>query len=195
MTTINSADALYLGASSVDRVYKGTSQVWPAGGGGTPIWFGNQDVSNVNTFPHSDDRAFASVFTLAADANIVTAYARFSSVSGGSGVGTSNFKVHVYAQSAGVPTTLIATSTPGAVTALDAWLATPLGVFLPAGTYALVVSAESPAYLLRWQSRDGVGTLHLANGSFPYGTPPDPWPGSAATYTQTLCVYVEGTEA
>ncbi len=160
------------------------------GGGGAPITFGNQSTANVDSFPCSGDRAMASPFVLSAAASISSITARFTSASGGGGVGDT-FKAFICTDTAGEPGSVLAVTAAATISALDAWITTTISASLAAGTYWLGVVGES--FSARVQCVGSAGTMHMANGTFSYATPPATWPGTDGTYGIEMCIYAEGT--
>lgn len=112
---------------------------WAAGGGGggaTHSFVGYNTVGASNETVGSNSKVYAKQIVLAADALIASIDVYINSTAGQFGA----CSVALYTDSGGHPLEVIA-ATPGANTILNTatagarWLATPIGTWVPAGTY------------------------------------------------------------
>lgn len=158
------------------------------GGGGSPVLFGNNSSASPDSFPSSTDRAMASPFALSVDADITSISVRFST----DGTSGDNFKAFIFTDSAGVPGSRVAVSDEGTASA-GAWTTVNISASLSAGTYWLGVVVNG--FSAKIQCVGSSNTMHMANGTFSYASPPATWPGTDGTYGISTCIYAEGTES
>lgn len=144
-------------------------------------------TSGGDEFPCSGDRALMDRFAISENGT-ADSISVFFGASSGSGA---NAKGLIYTDSAGAPGTLVAASVAGAVGAGGGWVTMNLaGESLSTGNYWLgAVTSDFQPYF----GEDASGSapdVVMANGTLSYATPPGTWPGTDASYTTGLNVYV-----
>lgn len=185
MALLTGADALYFGTHPSAVTYLGGSRVWREQG--EILIFGNDQATESGTSSSSNDRAVASPFVKAQDGEIISMWA-FCTAATAPGT---DAKFIIMADDAGAPGDVLCVSTGSSM--VSGWIEFPVpaeaSAAFAAGTYWLGVVADN--FTGVWGRRDFIGDAVLANGTFPYASPPASWPGTDASYTGELYFYCE----
>nr|DAL53153.1 MAG TPA_asm: hypothetical protein [Caudoviricetes sp.] len=168
MTLLNSADAIYLGDRTVNRVYVGAQRVWPPGSG--MVYVGPQ-LGTLNAVI-TGLRPYVFKITLPTDGEIVEIVADRPT-------GTSPFKIVLYSDNGGVPDKLIYVSDEQR----EAVSSLPVSIPVTAGSYWLgTVSSLNNATINALAHEPGLEIAMAEPNSWPSWTGPNPteWVGSVS---------------
>lgn len=191
MPLLNSAAAIYLGDRAVDRVYRGSVQVWPPSAPDlVEDWFGTKLTNGGGNWGLSANRAMLDRFTLTHNAQLT---GLFVWILAGAQAG-GHIKGIICADNAGLPGAVLVMGAAAAVPAGGPfYVESPMSGNLPPGDYwigAVSDGGSGPS----GEMGSGAHTAPqsaIINGDFSYASPPPTCPAPAARYNNDLGVYVE----
>lgn len=149
-----------------------------------PIFGDNTPGSD--TFPMSDGRAVASVFTLTESANVTSIWAYFEA----STTAGANMRGFVASDGGGSPGTILIVGPSTPIPAGGGWVQCVITGTLTAGNYYIGLVTNDGGGHSTAQADTG-GAMAMANGSFSFASPPSTWPGTDGNYGIQLNAYVE----
>lgn len=190
MPLLNTADAIYIGATPVDRVYVGSTQVWPDE---APVEYiiGDNGSNGAGNWPTSENRALFAPFVVASTATLVSFNMRTRS--GGSG--GYRFKGVVYAaDGAGAaiggiarPGTRLAVTAASGIIPSGAQLITiPISGVITPQTIWIGYVCDGEGYGTTDSGGTNSARTIMFNGDLSFATPPataPTWSGSPGAYS------------
>lgn len=195
MPLLNTADALYLGANAVDRVYLGATQVWPTGAPDVGT-VGDTGANGGGNWPTSADRGVFAPFVLAHTATL-TAFNMRTRAPSSAG---NRYKGVMYAAdgASGRPGTLLAVTAASAAIGAGVQLIT-----IPAGGEVIAPQTVWIGYVCDGAAGSGAETdsggvnaaqTIMMNGIISFASPQDPasaWPGSPGPYSNVPAAWFD----
>lgn len=149
--------------------------------------FGQTTTGSGGSAPNSNDRYWASKFTLSEDGAVTKVTAFFDYDAGNTSNAGDNGKAVIYADSSGSPGALVGVSSAVAIGAGDQTVDFPLTASLTAGDYWLGIVTDS--FNSRLHTFSWTGGNHVRKESLTYASPGDPMGTPDATGSNIFGIY------